>query len=189
MFSKRAVVLACLLGLVVTACGDRPDVTSQTPAATTPSATTPSAGSTTSANAPAAPVAEKLRFTAKTIDGTDFSGSDLAGKPAVLWFWAPWCPKCQREAPGMAKAAAELGSSVTFVGVAALDQVPAMRGFVDKYGLKSFQHIADTESAVWQRFGVTAQPAYAFIDRAGEVEVVTRQLSEQDLRDRLGELA
>ncbi len=25
----------------------------------------------------------------KTVDGKDFSGQSLAGKPAVLWFWAP----------------------------------------------------------------------------------------------------
>ncbi|ANZ35957.1 hypothetical protein BBK82_07545 [Lentzea guizhouensis] len=82
-----------------------------------------------------------MRFTARTLDGAEISGAALAGKPVVLWFWAPWCPKCQREAPGMSK---ELGSSVTFVGVAALDQVPAMQGFVDRYDLKSSQHIADT---------------------------------------------
>jgi hypothetical protein len=32
-------------------------------------------------------------FTAKTVDGKEFSGESLTGKPAVLWFWAdelPW---------------------------------------------------------------------------------------------------
>lgn len=33
------------------------------------------------------------------------------------------------------------------------------------------------------------QPAYAFIDAAGRVEVVTSQLSEQDLKERLSKLA
>lgn len=88
----------------------------------------------------------------------------------------------------MAKAAKELGSSIAFVGVAALDQVPAMQGFVQRYDLKSFQHIADTDTVVWKRFGVTAQPAYAFIDANGKVDVVTSQLSEQDLRQRLSKL-
>jgi hypothetical protein len=31
--------------------------------------------------------AGQLWFTAKTVDGKDFSGRSLAGKPAVLWIW------------------------------------------------------------------------------------------------------
>lgn len=133
-------------------------------------------------------VAEQLRFSAKTVDGADFSGESLAGKPAVLWFWAPWCPKCQREAPGIASTA-KSATSVTFLGVAALDKEPAMREFVQRFGLGGFTHLADLDSAVWKRFGVTAQPAYAFIGRDGEVEVETSQLSEQELKDRVAALA
>jgi hypothetical protein len=77
---------------------------------------------------------------------------------------------------------------VTFLGVAALDQVPAMQQFVQRYGLQSFQHVADVDSAVWKKFGVTAQPAYAFIGASGQVEVVTSQLSEEDLAQRLSRL-
>ncbi|WP_158854191.1 protein disulfide oxidoreductase [Saccharothrix deserti] len=138
--------------------------------------------------APAAPVAEQLRFAAKTVDGKDFSGESLAGKPAALWFWAPWCPKCQREAPGVA-AVAKDNAAVTFVGVAALDQVPAMQQFVQRFELGGFAHIADIDGAVWKRFGVTAQPAYAFVGRDGNVEVVPGQLSEQELRERVAAIA
>jgi hypothetical protein len=33
-------------------------------------------------------VPDQLKFTAGTMDGGEFSGESLAGKPAVLWFWA-----------------------------------------------------------------------------------------------------
>jgi thiol-disulfide isomerase/thioredoxin len=49
--------------------------------------------------------ARALQFNGKTVDGVDFSGHSLFGKPAVLWFWSPWCPTCQAEAPSVAKAA------------------------------------------------------------------------------------
>ncbi|WP_434444227.1 redoxin domain-containing protein [Lentzea sp. E54] len=177
-------VLAASLVLVATlaACGG--------PAgAPEPAPTPPATSSVPTSASGATSVPEQLNFTAKTVDGKDIAGADLAGKPAVLWFWAPWCPKCQREAPGMAAAAKEQGGKVTFLGVAAQDQVPAMQQFVQRYDLQSFQHVADVDSAVWKRFGVTAQPAYAFIDASGRVEVVTSQLSEDDLRQRLGRLA
>jgi thiol-disulfide isomerase/thioredoxin len=130
-------------------------------------------------------VPEKLNFSAKTVDGKDFSGKDLAGKPAVLWFWTPWCPRCQGEAEQIAAMAKETEGSVRFVGVAAQDEVPAMQGFVDRFGLGSFPHIADENLAVWQRFGVVEQPAYAFITAGGTVETVTRQLYKDDFRDKV----
>lgn len=132
--------------------------------------------------------AEALQFTATTLEGTKFAGQSLAGKPAVLWFWAPWCPVCQHEAPSVARAA-RANPGVTFVGVAAQDQLPAMKEFVTKYHMGSFTHLADLNGSVWQRFGVTQQPAFAFIAADGTVDVVKGTLSEQALTERLHGLA
>ncbi|MFD0206420.1 MULTISPECIES: redoxin domain-containing protein [Saccharothrix] len=181
----KSASVAVLLTLVV-GCGSAPTSSGGSPSTDAP--TTSGAAPGSDAPAPSGPVAEQLRFTAKTVDGADFSGESLAGKPAVFWFWTPWCPKCQREASGVAATARD-HASVTFVGVAALDEVPAMKQFVERYGLGGFGHVADTDTAVWKRFGVTAQPAYAFVGADGKVDVVTTQLSEQALRDRVAALA
>ncbi len=153
----------------------------------------PAGGTTNSAQHAAAQntgaVAEQLRFTAKTVDGKDFSGQSLAGKPAVLWFWAPWCPVCKREAPTVAKVAQANATKVTFVGVAAQDEVPAMKDFVSQYKMGSFTHLADVDASVWRRFGVTSQPAFAFIGTDGSVQVVKSTMSEQDLAERIGKLS
>lgn len=185
MFGIHVAVGSLVLLAALTACGGP----AGSPGPTSAPPVTSSSGGTPTSGTSAAAVPEQLKFTGKTVDGKELNGADLAGKPVVLWFWAPWCPKCQREAPGMAAAAKEHSGKVTFLGVAALDKVPAMQQFVQKYGLQSFQHVADEDSAVWKRFGVTAQPAYAFIDTAGKVDVVTSQLSEQDLNQRLSKLA
>jgi thiol-disulfide isomerase/thioredoxin len=36
-------------------------------------------------------------FSGATLSGTAFKGSSLEGEPAVLWFWAPWCPTLDRQ--------------------------------------------------------------------------------------------
>ncbi len=74
---------------------------------------------------------------------------------------------------------------VTFVGVGAQDRPDALRAFVDRYGVDEFTELADTDAAVWARFGVTRQPAYAFIKPDGHVEVVTGSLAEAELNRRL----
>lgn len=49
-----------------------------------------------------------------------------------MWFWAPWCPTYQREAPVIAGTARQ-HPDVSLAGVAALDDLPAMQSFVDRY--------------------------------------------------------
>jgi thiol-disulfide isomerase/thioredoxin len=130
----------------------------------------------------------QLQFSAKTVDGKDFSGQSLFGKPAVLWFWAPWCPVCRGEAPSVGQIAAT-HPAVTFVGVAGLDQLPAMQQFVTQYPVGGFTHLADTDGAVWAKFGVTHQPAYAFISPDGRIDVVKGPLSAPDLTARVTALS
>jgi thiol-disulfide isomerase/thioredoxin len=169
----RLFAAAAVVALVVAAC-------------TSPSGSKPSAAATVTPHNATVPA--QLQFTAKTVDGQDFSGQSLVGKPAVLWFWAPWCPVCQGEAPMVGQmAAAQL--AVTFVGVAGLDQLPAMQQFVTKYPVKGFTNLADADGVVWAKFGVTHQPAFAFIRADGGIDVVKGGMSEPDLDHRVAALA
>ena len=188
------VVTGVVLSLVLVGCADRADDPADDTGVAPVSEST-AASSSAGSSAAEAPdgiseppvpdddVPELLRFQAKTIDGEVFEGETLHGSPAVLWFWAPWCPTCQAEAPTIADVAKTSG--VRFVGVAAQDGLPAMRDFVDRFGLGSFPHLADTDAAIWQRFGVTYQPAYAFVDADGAVEVEKELLDPDELRDRV----
>lgn len=149
-------------------------------------ARSPSVTANPTAMSEAVPTA--LQFTAKTLDGHDFSGASLLGKPAVLWFWAPWCPVCQGEAPAVGQIAAT-HPAVTFVGVGGLDHMPAIQQFANKYPVDGFTQLADTDGAVWAKFGVTHQPAYAFIRADGGIDVVKQPLSDPELSQRVTELA
>lgn len=173
---------AAVLGATVSiaaGCGGSAETTESDTAGTTSSAV--------SATSSVASVPAQLDFVAQTVGGQEFSGQTLAGKPAVFWFWAPWCPTCQREAPEVAEAA-RANPDATFVGVAALDQQPAMQEFVDRYDLGFFTNIADIDGAVWQRFGVTAQPAFAFVTADGSVDVVSGTLGAPALDTRISTL-
>ena len=80
-------------GIVLAACGSGTDDAASTvtslstgSTATTPAPTDASEGSAVVADeAPAA-----LRFAAPLIGGGDIELTTLAGRPVLLWFWAPW---------------------------------------------------------------------------------------------------
>ncbi len=141
------------------------------------------------AGAPRASADDRLNFTATTLSGAPFDGASLQGKPAVLWFWTPWCPFCNAEAPSVSQVAAA-NPDVTFVGVAARSDVAQMQGFVDKYRL-NFTNVNDTNGSIWARYGVPWQPAYVFYRADGTSTFVnnpTSAMSQQDLANRVAAL-
>jgi thiol-disulfide isomerase/thioredoxin len=139
--------------------------------------------------APGAAADDRLQFTGTTLSGAPFNGSSLSGRPAVLWFWTPWCPFCNAEAPSVSQVAAA-NPQVSFVGVAAHSDVGAMQGFVDKYHL-NFPNLNDADGSIWARYNVPWQPAYVFYRADGSSTFVnnpTSAMSQQELADRVAAL-
>ncbi|MCX6480782.1 MAG: redoxin domain-containing protein [Mycobacterium sp.] len=135
---------------------------------------------------PATAQAEDLNFTGTTLSGGTFNGASLQGKPAVLWFWTPWCPFCNAEAPSVSAVAAA-NPAVTFVGVSTRADVGSMQGFVAKYNL-NFTNINDADGSIWAKFNVPWQPAYVFLRPDGTSSFVnnpTSAMSQQELTDRV----
>lgn len=126
-------------------------------------------------------------FTVATLDGATFDGRSLAGKPAVLWFWAPWCPTCLGQAKQVNALAADYAGRASVVGVAGLDKVPEMRDFVGLAKLSGFPQLADEQGEVWKRFGMTQQSTFVVLDAQGAVTASGR-LDPAGLPGRLDKL-
>ena len=141
------------------------------------------------AGPPAALADDRLAFTGTTLSGAPFDGASLQGKPAVLWFWTPWCPFCNAEAPSVSAVAAA-NPGVTFVGVAARSDIAAMQGFVSKYNL-DFTNLNDADGSIWARYNVPWQPAYVFYRADGSSTFVnnpTAAMPQQELQERVSAL-
>ena len=139
---------------------------------------------------PAALADDRLDFTGTTLSGAPFDGATLQGKPAVLWFWTPWCPFCNAEAASLSSVAAA-NPKVTFVGVAARSDVAAMQGFVSKHNL-TFTMLNDADGSIWARYNVPWQPAYVFYRADGSSTFVnnpTAAMPQQELQERVSALS
>ncbi|MFV2197065.1 redoxin domain-containing protein [Nocardiopsis sp. LOL_012] len=184
-FGRPALALtatATALVLVLTACGstaEPEETTTPAPAAEDTAApeAAPESGDTSS-EVPAA-----LAFDTTTVDGADFSGASLAGEPAVLWFWAPWCTVCRAEAASVVDASER--HDVEFIGVAGLGEVDAMNGFVSDTGTGGLTHLVDGDGSLWSGFGVASQPAFAFLSADGTFETVQGALTDEELDSRV----
>jgi thiol-disulfide isomerase/thioredoxin len=168
----RTLVPAALAAtlLTVTGCGTESGSDADDDAGTPPSKTSAPAQSPTTSDAgdAGAAVPETLQFTGTTVDGKPFDAKTLAGKPTVLWFWAPWCPKCRAQAAETAKVAADYQGKANVVGVAGLDTNAAMKDFVSETKTDGFPHLSDEAGDVWKRFEITEQSHYVILDKNGK---------------------
>jgi thiol-disulfide isomerase/thioredoxin len=104
--------------------------------------------------------------------GADVSlAKQLAGRPAVVNFFASWCTVCRQELPDFARASSGYGQKVAFVGIDTYDSDPraALRlavGFGVRYPL-----LNDTsKETVKNAYGVgNGLPATFVLDRNGRV--------------------
>ncbi|WP_431943817.1 TlpA family protein disulfide reductase [Micromonospora marina] len=188
------VTAAAVLALgAATACAAGPEggapagaVASASPALASPALAPSAAGSPAAGPASASParVPAALSFTGKTLDGTAFDAAALAGRPVVLWFWAPWCATCASQAWTVAEIAPTYRDTVPIVGVAGLGEQKAMKSFVTEFDLGGTTQIDDRAGALWRRFKVAEQSTFVVLDRTGRVvhkgfldgEALTRQV-------------
>ncbi|WP_169792512.1 TlpA family protein disulfide reductase [Actinoplanes rectilineatus] len=128
-----------------------------------------------------------LAFTGSTLDGGSYDASALAGRPALLWFWAPWCSTCAVEAQSVTDLHDEYGDRLGVLGIGGLGTTDAMREFVDDFQVGSVQHLTDPAGVIWQQFGIAQQSWYVMIDAAGTV-VFRGYLDDLQLTGKVREL-
>jgi hypothetical protein len=88
----------------------------------------------------------------------------------------------------VAAVAAEYQGRVRFLGVPSRGQVQEMQGFVADTGTAGLTHVVDPDGALWQRFGVFGQPAFADIAADGSVTVHRGGRDADELRQAADEL-
>lgn len=110
-------------------------------------------------------------FALTTLDGAQFSLSELRGTPVVLNFWATWCGPCQRELPAMQAAAERYDGLVVIAGVDQGEDAGTVQPFVDELQL-TFPIPMDAEQDVGQRYNIKGLPTTFFIDGEGIIRRV-----------------
>jgi len=129
-------------------------------------------------------------FDLQTLDGGRISSSDLAGRPAVVNFWASWCkPACVDEHPVLLDAQAQVGDQVQLVGVLYDDEPADALEFLVTYGDGGWPQANDADGAVALAYGVLGPPETFFVDADGIVRAKHYgPLTEETLRAYLGQI-
>ena len=175
---RRAVLFSAAGVLLAAGCGSGSAAEAE-PAAVATTAPAAPAKATPSQAAPVT-VPATLRFGGRTLDGARFEAATLAGAPAILWFWAPWCATCASEAQSIRDLEEEYRGRIGILGIAGMGGTAAMHDFVADLEVGRVTHLDDGAGKIWKRFKITQQSTYVLLDRAGEV-VQNRYLDDLQL--------
>jgi len=109
-------------------------------------------------------------FEGVTISGEPFALASLEGSPAVVHFWATWCPVCNLE-QGMIDS---LASDYPVITVAMQSgEAQEVLAYLQEQGV-DYPVVNDPQGQLSSRYGVTGVPASFVLDDKGEVRFVTR---------------
>jgi cytochrome c biogenesis protein CcmG/thiol:disulfide interchange protein DsbE len=89
-------------------------------------------------------------------------------KPAVVNVWASWCLPCRAEAPLFARAHAQHGENIEFIGVDVQDSQAGAKGFLTEFDL-DFDHFFDPDREVPNAYGGFGTPITLFFGPGGEL--------------------
>ncbi len=108
---------------------------------------------------------------ASRLDGSRFEMVELGGKPAVLYFWATWCPQCRVQRDVLNKLGGEWADRVRIVALSVDDEAFAVGRYLEGHVRLSHELRASPE--LLALFHVEALPTLAVIDAEGEVRTVS----------------
>ena len=108
-------------------------------------------------------------FTAKQVDGKNFTLSSLQGKYVVLDFWGSWCKWCIKGFPDMKTAYAKHKGKVEFVGIACRDTEEKWKAATAKYELPWISVLNPSDNDLVTVYAVKGFPTKIVIDPKGNI--------------------
>ncbi len=109
-------------------------------------------------------------FTLKSVDGKEYTLSDLKGKVVFVNLWATWCPPCKEEIPSMVKLYNKLkGGNFEILAISEDTDIEAVKKFIKQYKI-TFPVLMDTDKKVYNLYKATAVPETHLINKKGFLE-------------------
>lgn len=131
-------------------------------------------------------------FTLKTLEGEEYTLSELKGNAVLVNLWATWCPPCRAEMPAIEKMYQEYkdqGFVVLAVDMTYQDDPTNVVPFTQEHGL-TFPILLDETANVASAYQLRSLPSSYFINRAGIIQevVIGGPMSEALLRTRIEQI-
>ncbi len=124
-------------------------------------------------------------FDLATLDGAQVSLASLAGRPAVIDFWATWCAPCVRQIPVLNALQEARGDAVSVIGIAVdASGAEVVAPFAEEHEIAYTVLLGD--EALAQDYGAIGFPTLFVLDGQGRIiEAHVGIVTMEELEDAL----
>lgn len=122
-------------------------------------------------------------FSLQDLTGKNISLNNFNGKGVILFFWATWCPHCQRALSQLDSEYKNIDASG--IKLLAID-IGEPKTIVEKFKLKysiGYPILLDSDGEVAHKYGVLGVPTFIFISKKGNIVSVTHALTDFNYKD------
>lgn len=130
------------------------------------------------------PLPAKLSDVAVDFKLLDLGGKEIAftgssGKPALLFFWATWCPFCRDELPHLQKQYPDLRKAgIDVLAIDVGESRERVEKFLSKKDKLEFPILLDSDSHVASAYNLVGIPTFILIDAKGKIKSRSHNLPE-----------
>ena len=118
-------------------------------------------------------------FNLPTLSGQKMSLTQArAGKSAIIFFWATWCPNCHEKMKELSKTTAEIkdkGIQVILVDIG--EDAKMVNSYVKRYKVP-YDVLLDEESKVAEDYRIIGIPTFFFVDRNGVIKAIEHSIPD-----------
>lgn len=111
-----------------------------------------------------------MDFKLLDLGGKEIAFTSSSGKPALLFFWATWCPFCVKELPGLQKEYPGLKSAgIEVLAINVGEPKERVEKFLSKKERLEFPILLDSDSRVAPAYDLVGIPTFILIDAKGKI--------------------
>ena len=118
-------------------------------------------------------------FTLETTGGQEVNMTQYrGGQPAMIFFWATWCPHCRKQLKELTQNRQAIeASGITIILVDVGESLQKVSGYINANNI-SFDIFLDESTETASEYKVSGVPTFFFINREGTIIDVTNILPD-----------
>jgi peroxiredoxin len=118
-------------------------------------------------------------FTLSTLSGQEQNMAAYRnGRPAIIFFWATWCPHCRTQLKELAQQRSDIeGKGIKLILVDVGESLQEVKDYVQAQGISSDVFL-DEASQVAEEYRIVGVPTFFFVDQDGMVTDVRNYLPQ-----------
>jgi len=118
-------------------------------------------------------------FTLMMTSGKEVSMTQYRdGQPAMIFFWATWCPHCRTQLKELTRNRQEIeANGITIILVDVGESLQTVKEYIDANNI-SFDIFLDENTEVAGEYKIVGVPTFFFVDREGIILDVKNVLSD-----------